>query len=515
MTRTLRNPILPGSHPDPSICRRGDTFYLVTSTFEHLPGLPIHASTDLQNWSALGHAIHRPEQLDLAGLDGSSGLYAPTIRVVGDQLVVVCTVVGPDDGSWPGRTGHFLVTATDASGPWSDPIWIDDVGGFDPSLTVDGDDVWLCGTRVVADADWPGQTEVWLSRIDISTGALLGELLVIWRGADARAVWAEGPHIVPRPGGGWVLVCAEGGTDLEHAVCVAYADAMAGPWLGDPGNPRLSHRDLGPDAAITAVGHADLVDDALGRTWATVLALHPVDGRRGLLGRRTSLVAVEWHDRRPVFAPGTGRVATELVIPHDVTSRSATASPATTDGLDAAPRGRGAADADWVGVGRFPAAFAEWSAGSRVQLTAGDDPSTRGTISALLTRLPAERAAVQATVELAGRRADLRGGLLLRVSESNHLELSVDVDGTVIVRIVTDGVVRELTRSATVAGAPVSLGVRVVDLVVTCVADDREISRVDVARIAPGPPRGFIGAFVGPVVVGEGSAVFSDLSVTV
>ena len=158
------NPILPGFHPDPSICRVGDDFYLVTSTFEYFPGLPIHTSRDLANWTPLGHVLDRPSQLPLEGVRASGGLYAPTIRWHRGVFYVVCTLVGGTT-----QRGNFVVTATDAAGPWSEPIWLGEEDSFDPSLLFDGDDAWFCATRPRRDGGKPGQTEVWVQRFDPAT----------------------------------------------------------------------------------------------------------------------------------------------------------------------------------------------------------------------------------------------------------------------------------------------------------------------------------------------------------
>lgn len=499
-----RNPVLPGCHPDPSVCRFGDRYLLVTSTFAYLPGLPIHASRDLVTWEAVGHVIHREGQLDLAGLDSSSGLYAPTIRVIDGRLVVVCTVVGPDDGSWPGRTGHVLSTADAPEGPWSDPVWIDGVGGFDPSLTVDGDRVWLCGTRVVADAQWPGQTEVWLAEIDLATGALRTEPVAVWSGADRRAVWAEGPHIYPRPGGGWMLLAAEGGTDTDHAVVVAYADEITGPYVGDTGNPRLTHRDLGEGADIQAVGHADLVDAPDGRTWATLLATHPVGGRRGLLGRRTSLVPVEWERGRPLFAPGTGRVSAEQSA--DGIPDSPEPGEPGVDDFDAPVLGLA-----WNGVGRLPGAFADLTARpGQLRITAGES-AERGFVG---RRLPSERCRVAMVVQLVDGAAPLRAGLLLRVSETAFLEVAVDRGGAVTLsRVDADGVERR-DLGVVEPEEPVAIGLDIVDLEAVVRVAGCEAVRLDVGGLAPSPPRGFVGAWVGPFAAGAGHADVDRVVVT-
>ncbi|MBF4574239.1 glycoside hydrolase family 43 protein [Herbiconiux sp. VKM Ac-1786] len=506
---TYRNPVLPGCHPDPGVCRFGDEFVLVTSSFEYLPGLPVHVSSDLIGWRQVGHAIERPGQLDLAGLESSRGLFAPSVRVVGERLVVVCTVVGPDDGSWGGRTGHFAVTATDARGPWSDPVWIDGVGGIDPCLTVDGERLWLTGTQPAASASYPGQTDVWLVELDPSTLQPLGSPTVIWGGAMKGAVWAEGPRILSRPGGGWLLLTAEGGTAEDHAVVVAYSDEITGTYVGDPGNPRLTHRELGRRAEFSAVGHADLVQDATGAWWATLLATRPVPGlsggaREGLLGRETCLVPVEWEDGRPLFAPGVGRVQREVVTGGE--DSAPVAHPLVVEGF-----GEGALDLDWNGVGRHPSAFADLLEGGGVRLRGGGEPSEVVPRSLLGRRLPAERAHVAVTIGVPAG-SGVRGGLLLRVSELAVLELSVDGAGTVsCVRVTPGERVVLASGSARDVGA-VRLELSVDGLSGRASVDGDLFASVDLAGLAPSPGRDFVGAWVGPVAVGPSSEVVTASS---
>lgn len=200
------NPVLPGFHPDPSVCRVGEWTYLVTSTFEYLPGLPVHRSKDLVTWEPVGHVIDREGMLDLSGVADSRGLYAPTIRHDGERFYVVCTVVGGDS-----REGHFVCVADDPAGPWSDPVWWDGVAGIDPSLLFDGDDAWCMGTRLAAEPTHHDQTEVWVRRFDTATLTPVGAETVIWTGALKGAIWAEGPHLYGRDDG-YLLLAAEGGT---------------------------------------------------------------------------------------------------------------------------------------------------------------------------------------------------------------------------------------------------------------------------------------------------------------
>lgn len=308
---TVHNPVLPGTYPDPSVCRVGDDYYLVSSTFEYVPGLPVHRSRDLVHWEHVGFVIDRPGMLDYDGVPSSDGLYAPTLRHHDGTFWLVCTFLGQREGA---RGGNFVVTATDPAGPWSDPVWLD-VDGIDPSLFFDDDGrVWAHGTRGPASPEWPDQTEVWVRELDPATMTLVGPESVVWNGAVRGAVWAEGPHIY-RHDGAYYLLAAEGGTEFHHAVSVARADSVTGPYTGYAGNPVLTHRHLGRGCDVVGVGHADLVQGPDCSWWALLLAMRPYGGLHVNLGRETFLVPVEWQDGWPVVAPGVGRVGTEVDVP--------------------------------------------------------------------------------------------------------------------------------------------------------------------------------------------------------
>jgi xylan 1,4-beta-xylosidase len=290
-------PVLPGCYPDPSVCRVGGDFYLVNSSFEYFPALPVHHSRDLVHWRQVGHVLDRPDQVSLDGIRCSGGLYAPTIRHHDGVFYVICTLV---DGHH--EQGNFVVTATDPAGPWSQPHWLPEAEGFDPSLFFDDDGrAWVTGCRQVAAAPL-GRTEVWLRELDLAGMVLTGSEWVVWHGAMRDAVWAEGPHLY-KVDGRYVLVCAEGGTDIDHAVVVARAEAVTGPYTGSPRNPVLTHRHLGRDHPVTGTGHADLVCDEAGRWWAVLLAMRPYGGYFYNLGRETFLTRVRWEDGWPLFDP--------------------------------------------------------------------------------------------------------------------------------------------------------------------------------------------------------------------
>lgn len=307
----VRNPVLPGCYPDPSICRVGDTYYLVTSTFEYLPGLPVFRSRDLVSWEQIGHVVDRPGMLNYAGIPSSGGLYAPTLRHHDGLYWLVCTLVTRQEGV-PG--GNFVMTAEDPAGPWSDPVWLG-MDGIDPSIFFDDDGrAWVHGTRLAEEPEWHDQTEVWIRELDVATKQLVGPEHVVWTGAVRGAVWAEGPHLY-KVDGAYYLLAAEAGTEFHHAVSVARADVVTGPYTGYKGNPVLTHRHLGRGTDVVGVGHADLTQGPDGSWWAVLLGMRPYGGYHYNLGRETFLVPVEWQDGWPVVAPGVGRVPAEVEVP--------------------------------------------------------------------------------------------------------------------------------------------------------------------------------------------------------
>lgn len=302
---TFQNPVLPGSHPDPSVCRVGDDFYLATSTFMWRPGLPIYHSRDLINWRLVGHAIHDftvfgPELPDI-----SEGLYAPTLRHQAGRFHIVCTWVDR-----PGRRFiNFVTTATDPAGPWSAPIILEGVERIDPSLLfTDDGKIWLTANRFpVAPRPEGGSREIWLTELDAHTWQPIGPRPGIWDGGVRRAINPEGPHQYYKDG--WFyLLNAEGGTELHHSLCISRSRAVEGPYEPCPNNPILTHRAMGPDAEFTCIGHGDLVQTAAGEWWLVCLGCRP-HRRHSPLGRETFLVPVEWPvGDWPVINPRKGYV---------------------------------------------------------------------------------------------------------------------------------------------------------------------------------------------------------------
>ncbi|MEU5216924.1 glycoside hydrolase family 43 protein [Streptomyces sp. NPDC020807] len=289
MSGAFDQPVLPGFRPDPSVCRVGADHYLVTSSFEWFPGLPVFHSRDLVHWRRIGSALDRPSQLDLDGCGPSRGLFAPTIRHHDGLFHLVCTLM---DGP-----GHFVVTAADPAGPWSEPYWLEGEG-FDPSLFFDdgpdGDGrAWFTAARVRDAA--AGRTEIWMREYVPDERRLTGPEYVLWSGSHPEARWSEAPHLY-RVDGVYVLLTAEGGTDVDHSVVAARSRHVTGPYEGVPGNPVLAPAPGGP---VTCTGHADLVRTAYGDWRAVLLGVRPGSA----LGRETFLSRVTWEDGVPAFSP--------------------------------------------------------------------------------------------------------------------------------------------------------------------------------------------------------------------
>jgi len=305
----FRNPILPGFSPDPSICRVGEDYYLVNSSFEYFPGLPLFHGRDLVHWRQIGHVMNRPSQLNLDGIRPSGGLYAPTIRYHRGAFYVINTFEFT-----VGEPRNFIVTAADPAGPWSEPHWLDDAPGIDPSLHFNDDGhVWYVGNREVP-GSYYGHNAIWAQELDLEAFRLVGEKHILADGALKGATWAEGPHIY-KIDGMYFLMVAEGGTGHDHAVTVFRSQSVIGPYESNPRNPILTHRHLGQDYPIVGPGHADLVQTSIGEWWLVCLAMRPYGGYFFNLGRETFMVPVRWEEGWPVVSPGTGRIEFEYRRP--------------------------------------------------------------------------------------------------------------------------------------------------------------------------------------------------------
>ena len=273
-TAQYRNPIIPGFHPDPSICRVGDDYYLVNSSFQYFPGVPLFHSTDLVHWELTGHVLDRQSQLPLGRATSWLGIYAPTIRYHEGTYYMITTNVG--------RRGNFMVTARDPRGPWSDPIWLQQQG-IDPSLYFEDGKCYMVSN--------PDNT-IMLCQIDPKTGKQLTPSRPLWQGTGGR--YPEGPHIYKKDGYYYLLI-SEGGTELAHSLTIARASKIEGPYEANPANPLLTHCSMaGQGNQIQGTGHGDFVQAKDGSWWVVFLGYRNYGGSYHHLGRETFLAPVKW-----------------------------------------------------------------------------------------------------------------------------------------------------------------------------------------------------------------------------
>lgn len=275
------NPIIKGFHPDPSICRVEEDYYLVTSSFEYFPGLPVYHSRDLVNWKQIGNCVQRGEEFPMDDAPDSGGIWAPTIRFYRGKFYVTATLA---------QKGSFIISAANPAGKWSSPVWIP-VGGIDPSLYFEDGRAYYCTNQSLHE----GKEEITLSEIDPETGAVAAAQKSIWGGMGGG--YLEAPHIY-HIDGWYYLIAAEGGTNFNHMATIARSRGLWGPYEGMKGNPLLTNvHDT--TKQIQCSGHADLVEDHRGNWWLVHLGIRLARRTMSHLGRETFLTPVVWRDGWP------------------------------------------------------------------------------------------------------------------------------------------------------------------------------------------------------------------------
>lgn len=290
------NPILPGWYSDPSICRKGDDYFLVTSTFSYFPGVPIFHSKDLVNWRQIGNVLNRPSQLvNMIGQYISGGIFAPAISYNphNDTYYMITTNVG---------AGNFFVKTKNPFGEWSDPIWLPDVKGIDPSFFFDdnGKAYIVNNDEPEGEPEYNGHRAIRVQEFDSATDKTFGpRKVLINKGAhpEDKPIWIEGPHMY-KINGRYFLMSAEGGTSTWHSEVIFSGDSPMGTFVPWKNNPILTQRHLNPQRPnpITCAGHADLVQTKEGDWWAVFLACRPIDNKFENLGRETFMTPVKWSD---------------------------------------------------------------------------------------------------------------------------------------------------------------------------------------------------------------------------
>lgn len=304
------NPILRGFNPDPSICRKGDDYYIAVSTFEWMPGIPIYHSRDLKNWELKTHVFTDESKVDLKRLPSAKGLWAPCLTYYDkeDQFYLVYSLMNSMNARYF-DVDNYVITAKSIDGPWSDPVYLHSAG-FDASMFHDTD-----GRCYVVSLQWktrdnyeqPGA--ICIAEYDPVKQGITAYTQVIWRGGTDRGC-IEGPHLT-KGGDYYYLMCAEGGTGYNHCVTMARSKSVFGPYEGDPKNPvltsapgysneradtdHLKPKYFNPDVVLQKSGHASYVDLPNGQTYLVHLAARPfVPELRCTLGRETAIEQMQW-----------------------------------------------------------------------------------------------------------------------------------------------------------------------------------------------------------------------------
>lgn len=318
----IHNPIIKGFYPDPSMIRVDDDFYIVNSSFEYFPAIPIWHTKDFKHMKQIGHAISRQDQgLDLSDVNPSGGVQAATMRYHKGIYYIVSTVI---TSKWPAYDQHFIVYAKDPKGPWSKVHYIQNAEGIDASLFFDDDDTcYFLANRQISGQEDGNKTEIWMSRFNIQTFQLEGNKYPLWQGTGG--VFPEGPRMYKKDGMYYILI-AEGGTLHHHAVTVAFSKDVLGPYQSSRRNPILTHRHLNRTYPIQNVGHADLVELKNGSWLGVCLGSRPrggfydgfnvkysFGGYYRNLGRETFMFPVSWPSdgEGPVISGDTGKIEFE------------------------------------------------------------------------------------------------------------------------------------------------------------------------------------------------------------
>lgn len=317
----IQNPILTGFHPDPSICRVGNDYYIANSTFEWFPGVRIYHSRDLANWELVSRPLDRISQLNMLGNPDSAGIWAPALSHADDIFYLIYT----DVKMWaPGPykvSPNYLVTAPEIQGPWSEPVFLNS-SGFDPSLFHDDDGrKWLVNMRWDHRKDRHAFKDIVLQEYAVEAGKLIGEPVSIFTGSEIGMT--EGPHLYKR-GGWYYLLTAEGGTGYEHAATLARSRTIEGPYEIHPTNPLITSRG-NLELALRKAGHASITNTPEDEWYLVHLCGRPLRGNRCILGRETAIQKLEWgEDGWPYLVHGGNNPAETCPAPQGVAVGKAT-----------------------------------------------------------------------------------------------------------------------------------------------------------------------------------------------
>lgn len=315
-------PILQGCYPDPSICKKGNDYYIVCSSFAINPGVPIFHSNDLVNWKQIGHVLERPSQLKVEDTGISAGVYAPTIRYNpnNDTFYMITT-------QFAGGFGNIIVKTKDPMQGWGDPIKLN-FEGIDPSIFFDDNGkAYIVHNDAPQKALYEGHRVIKVWEYDVEKDQVIPgtDKVIVNGGVDLsqKPIWIEAPHIYKKDGK-YYLMCAEGGTGDNHSEVIFISNNPTGPYTPAPNNPILSQRHLAADRAdkVDWAGHADLVEGPDGKYYGVFLAIRPNEQNRVNTGRETFILPVDWTGTFPVFEGGMEPLKAKLNTPEGVKNQT-------------------------------------------------------------------------------------------------------------------------------------------------------------------------------------------------
>ncbi|GIN57031.1 glycoside hydrolase family 43 protein [Lederbergia ruris] len=304
----IRNPILTGFNPDPSICRVGEDYYIAVSTFEWFPGVGIYHSKDLKNWRLASRPLNRLNQLNMMGNPDSGGIWAPQLSYSDNKFWLIYTDVKVTEGQWK-DSHNYLVTCDTIDGEWSEPIYLNS-SGFDPSLFHDED-----GKKYLVNMLWDHRVGhhnfygIVLQEFSAKEEKLVGKAEVIFKGTDVKLT--EAPHLY-KINGYYYLLTAEGGTKYEHQATIARSKDLRGPYEVHPENPLISSFSS-PRNPLQKAGHASIVKTHTDEWFLVHLTGRPLPREdqplldpRGFcpLGRETAIQRLEWKNDWPYVVGG-------------------------------------------------------------------------------------------------------------------------------------------------------------------------------------------------------------------
>ncbi|CAH0215697.1 glycoside hydrolase family 43 protein [Microbacterium sp. Bi121] len=478
------HPIIPGFHPDPSICRVGDDYYIAHSSFEYHPGVPLWHSTDLVSWNLVGHALADEPRFPAGRAGANGGVYAPTLRHHDGRFWMITTDVS-------GGGGQVVTSAPSITGPWGPATVISGIIGIDPDLAWDEDGT--CYVTYSSDDD--SAPDIAQVRVDLERGEIIGEPYTICRGMGMA--YPEGPHIFRR-GDWWYLLYSEGGTERGHCVSIARATAPDGPFILSTENPIFTRRSM--VFPVQNTGHADIVECADG-SWAMVYLGVRARGTTPMFhvnGRETFVAGIAWEDGWPVLVPDAYSFTPDAT---DFTDRF------DSDALDLR----------WISPGAEVTSFARAVPGRGIQISSASSPNGAPAMLAARTtdlewRFEADVFGLDAGGADAVAADAAAGGVpavRLRMDEAHWAEIRVD-DGRAVLHVrigPAERIVRDEAPVSAAARGVVTLRIEAAspthrgpdDLIFTVVDDagERELDRIDGRYLSTEVAGGFLGRTIG------------------